>query len=75
MYANPELELFVGLVPDAERLDVLQQLERHAGDLARVFGAVADGQAGHNHVGITNCLDLTVFIALSKWPCSRELFK
>ena len=50
---------FVGRpVTDAERLDLVQQPQRHAADFARVQKAVWNRQTGHDHVRVAYRLHL-----------------
>ncbi len=58
MQSYSELQLPVGLVPDLEGLDRLEQPERHPGDLTSVVHPVPYGEAGHHHVSVAYRLDL-----------------
>ena len=58
MHADPELELFVWLVADAERPDGLPQGQAHAGYLPGVVHPVPHGQARDHHVRVADGLHL-----------------
>lgn len=58
VYAYPEPQLVVGSVSDLECFDLLQQSQRHAGDLSGVEFPVAHRQPGHHHVGVADGLHL-----------------
>lgn len=55
---NSDLQLLLGLVADLEGLDGLEDTEGHPANLPGVVLAIPDGQAGHNHVGVADCLHL-----------------
>ena len=76
MYANPQLQSLVGLVPDGEDLDGLQQLQRHRRDFRRVARSVASRKTGHDHVGVTDRLHLRslfLFFAFSESANTKQL--
>lgn len=58
MYPYPQSQLVVGSVPDLEGFDLLQQRQRHPGDLSGVQLSIPYWQPRHHHVGITDGLHL-----------------
>ena len=58
VHPHPELEPVAGLVLDLEGERLGQQVEGHLGHLGGVGLAVGDGDAGGNHIGVADRLDL-----------------
>ena len=67
----PESQLVVGSVADLEGLDLLQQRQRHPGNLSGVELPVPHRQPGHDHVGVADGLHLR---SQSEAYCSAVLF-
>ena len=58
MYADPQLELVVRLVPHFDGLGFSEQRYRHPGNLSGVEIPVPHGQPRHDHVGVSDGLHL-----------------
>ena len=58
MHSNPELELFVRHVRDAEGGNSTHEMQGHGGNLCCMLVAIQDGKAADHHIGIPNGLYL-----------------